>query len=159
MKFLRRILGYFVMIAGVIGLILSLAGLVGLWVAKPVFTTTIEFYNWYSHQQCRYQSKNIGNYLWCTRSNHWKCGCTLRYVGVTQLLWLLMIHNQSSPRSMSSWGKLFPNTIETATSSLATAESAAQSLESPHQIFWSVTGCSGCNTISKRCDAPSPRTI
>ena len=41
MKFLRRILGVFVMIAGVIGLILSLAGLVGLWAAKPIFTTMI----------------------------------------------------------------------------------------------------------------------
>jgi hypothetical protein len=35
MKPLRRILGIFVMIAGILGLVLSLAGLAGVWVAKP----------------------------------------------------------------------------------------------------------------------------
>ena len=35
MKFLRRILGTFVMIAGILGLGISLAGLVGLWMVKP----------------------------------------------------------------------------------------------------------------------------
>jgi hypothetical protein len=35
MKLLRRILGIFVMIAGILGLVLSLAGLAGVWVAKP----------------------------------------------------------------------------------------------------------------------------
>ncbi|OGN89887.1 MAG: hypothetical protein A2Y88_02680 [Chloroflexi bacterium RBG_13_48_10] len=39
MKVLRRILGVFVMIAGILGLVLSLAGLVGVWVAKPTVTT------------------------------------------------------------------------------------------------------------------------
>jgi len=41
MSFLRRILGIFVMIAGVIGLILSLVGLVGVFVAKPVISSSI----------------------------------------------------------------------------------------------------------------------
>lgn len=41
MPILRRILGLFVMIAGIIGLLLSLAGLVGIWVAKPVVTESI----------------------------------------------------------------------------------------------------------------------
>jgi hypothetical protein len=40
MKFLRRILGILVMIAGLLGLILSAAGLVGLWMAKP---TVVEY--------------------------------------------------------------------------------------------------------------------
>jgi methyl-accepting chemotaxis protein len=39
---LRRILGIFVMIAGVIGLLLSLAGLVGIWIVKPGLTASIE---------------------------------------------------------------------------------------------------------------------
>lgn len=38
MKFLRRILGIFVMIAGILGLLLSLAGLVGVWIARPTLT-------------------------------------------------------------------------------------------------------------------------
>jgi len=35
MKIIRRILGVFVMLAGILGLVLSLAGLVMVWVAKP----------------------------------------------------------------------------------------------------------------------------
>jgi len=35
MKVIRRILGVFVMLAGILGLVLSLAGLVTVWVAKP----------------------------------------------------------------------------------------------------------------------------
>ena len=35
MKFTRKILSVFVMIAGILGVILSLAGLVGIWMAKP----------------------------------------------------------------------------------------------------------------------------
>ncbi len=41
MSILRRILGIFVMIAGIIGLLLSVAGLVGIWVAKPALTESI----------------------------------------------------------------------------------------------------------------------
>jgi len=36
MKFFRRILGGLVMIAGILGLILSLAGLISIWVARPI---------------------------------------------------------------------------------------------------------------------------
>jgi methyl-accepting chemotaxis protein len=42
MNILRRILGVFVMIAGIIGLLLSIAGLVGLWMVKPVLISTID---------------------------------------------------------------------------------------------------------------------
>src|SRR4030065_2858263 len=49
MKVMRRFLGVFVMIAGILGLVLSLAGLIGLWVAKPTVTayanTTIDTLN------------------------------------------------------------------------------------------------------------------
>ena len=41
MSFLRRILGIFVMLAGIVGILLSLAGLVGVYMAKPVLTTSI----------------------------------------------------------------------------------------------------------------------
>ena len=41
MNILRRILGIFVMVAGIIGLALSLAGLVGVYMVRPVLTTTI----------------------------------------------------------------------------------------------------------------------
>ncbi len=41
MSILRRILGVFVMIAGVVGLLLSIAGLVGLWMVRPILITTI----------------------------------------------------------------------------------------------------------------------
>ena len=39
MKFLRRILGIFVMIAGILGLVLSLAGMAIVWVVKPTVST------------------------------------------------------------------------------------------------------------------------
>ena len=42
MNILRRFLGVFVMIAGIIGLLLSLAGLVGIWMAKPVITSSLD---------------------------------------------------------------------------------------------------------------------
>ncbi len=41
MKFLRRSLGVFVMIAGVIGLALSLAGLVSIWMIKPTLIASV----------------------------------------------------------------------------------------------------------------------
>lgn len=41
MKFLRRFLGVLVMIAGILGLVLSLTGMVGLWMAKPTVVTTV----------------------------------------------------------------------------------------------------------------------
>ena len=41
MNILRRLLGVFVMIAGIIGLVLSLAGLVGLWIVRPELSTSI----------------------------------------------------------------------------------------------------------------------
>lgn len=41
MKVLRRILGIFVMVAGLIGLLLSLAGVAGLWFARPVLINSI----------------------------------------------------------------------------------------------------------------------
>jgi len=49
MKFLRRLLGIFVMLAGILGLVLSLALLVGLWMVKPTVAayaqTTIDTLN------------------------------------------------------------------------------------------------------------------
>ncbi len=42
MSVLRRILGVFVMLAGIVGLLLSLAGLVGLWMLRPVIVTSID---------------------------------------------------------------------------------------------------------------------
>lgn len=46
MKFLRRILGILVMIAGILGLLIALVGLVGLWMVKPAvvesITTTVD---------------------------------------------------------------------------------------------------------------------
>lgn len=38
MNILRRLLGLFVMVAGILGLLLSLAGLVMVWVARPAVT-------------------------------------------------------------------------------------------------------------------------
>lgn len=42
MGILRRFLGVFVMIAGLIGLLLSIAGLVGIWFARPMLATSID---------------------------------------------------------------------------------------------------------------------
>jgi hypothetical protein len=41
MKIVRRILGIFVMIAGILGLVLSLAGLVSLWVVRPTVVASV----------------------------------------------------------------------------------------------------------------------
>ena len=42
MKTLRRILGILVMIAGVLGLVLSLAGLIAVWVVKPTLAGFVD---------------------------------------------------------------------------------------------------------------------
>ena len=41
MGFLRRLLGIFVMIAGVLGLVLSIAGIAGLWFVRPMVVTSV----------------------------------------------------------------------------------------------------------------------
>lgn len=41
MSVLRKVLGVFVMIAGLIGLVISIAGLAGLWMVRPGLTTSI----------------------------------------------------------------------------------------------------------------------
>lgn len=42
MKFLRKLLGILVMLAGILGLVLSLAGLVGVWVSRPAIAGFVD---------------------------------------------------------------------------------------------------------------------
>ena len=42
MKFLRKLLGILVMLAGILGLVLSLAGLVGVWVSQPAIAGFVD---------------------------------------------------------------------------------------------------------------------
>ena len=51
MKILRRLLGVFVMIAGLIGLLLSIAGLVGLYLVRPVGCEFSGFHSRHPHNQ------------------------------------------------------------------------------------------------------------
>jgi uncharacterized protein YukE len=128
MGILRRILGVFVMIAGVIGLLISIVGLVGVWVARPIVTTyvgsTINTLN-----DSITTSKNVmgitGQALGATVDSLDALSAMLETTANTV--------NDTSPvvveiRTVMS--DTLPTTFEAATSSLKTAQDAATVLES-----------------------------
>ena len=133
MKFLRRILGIFVMIAGVIGLILSLAGLIGIWVAKPVLTTSI--------------NSTVDTLIDSVDTSQKTLDITYDALDATvnsvdalasMLDTTVLTVKDTQPaidKVSFMMAEQLPETIETATDSLAAAESAAASLESAIKSF------------------------
>ena len=133
MKFLRKILGVFVMIAGVIGLILSLAGLVGLWVAKPILTTTI-------NTTVNTLISSVATSQKTLDITYDALGATIGSVdALSDMLDSTAVTVEDTQPVIKQvnelMGKTLPDTIENATDSLDAAESAAQSLESAIKSF------------------------
>ena len=128
MKIMRRILGVFVMIAGILGLLLSMAGLVVVWVAKPTVTayanTTIDTLN-----QSVITSQNVmeitGKALGATVDSLDALSTMLSTTATTV--------DDTTPvlvEITTIMSDTLPSTLEAATASLSTAQEAAQVLES-----------------------------
>lgn len=127
MNILRRLLGLFVMIAGVLGLLLSLAGLVMVWVARPAVTayatTTLNTLN-----QSIINSKNVmettaealGATVDSVDALSAMLGTTAATVEDTQPV----VDKVTTIMSVT-----LPSTLQAATDSLYTAQEAAQVLE------------------------------
>jgi len=127
MKSIRRLLGILVMIAGVIGLILSLAGLVSIWVFKPQLTTslgtTIETLD---------DSITTSKDVMVITSN--ALGATVESVDALSVMLGSTATTVEDTKPVftqinSVMGETLPQTMEDATSSLIAAQEAAQVLE------------------------------
>lgn len=127
MKSIRRLLGILVMIAGVIGLVLSLAGLVTIWVFKPQITaslgTTLN-----TLDNSITTSKNVmditGEALGATVQSVDALSIMLETTAITV--------EDTKPvftQLNSVMGDTLPKTMEDASSSLVAAQEAAQVLE------------------------------
>ena len=127
MKFLRRILGVLVMLAGILGLVLSLVGLIGVWVAKPTVTvyanTTIDTLNESvktSQNVMEISGKALGATVDSVNALSTMLGTTADTVDDTQPV-LVQINTIISDT--------LPSTLKAATASLYSAQEAATVLE------------------------------
>lgn len=128
MKATRRILGVSVMIAGILGLVLSLAGLVMIWVVKPTVVgyvnTTIDALN-ASISTSQKVMEIAGQAL----------GATVDSVdALSTMLETTAASVEGTKPALDQlnivMGDKLPSTLESATDSLKTAQQAAQVLES-----------------------------
>ncbi len=128
MKILRRLLGVLVMIAGILGLILSLAGLVMVWVLKPSVTTavanTIQTFDssiTTSKTVMETTSQALGATIGSVDALSDMLGATAQSVEDSQPV-LIQITSVLSTT--------LPSTLQSATDSLKSAQEAATVLES-----------------------------
>lgn len=133
MQILRRLLGIFVMIAGIIGLLLSLTGLVGVVIAKPIITNTM--------------NTTIDTLVSSVDTSQKTLEITFDALGATidsiDSLSAMLDSTAITVRDTQPvithvndlMSKKLPETIGTATDSLDAAEKAAQSLESAIKSF------------------------
>lgn len=130
---LRKFLGIFVMIAGVIGLILSLTGLVGIIIAKPILTSTM--------------NSTVGTLVSSLETSQSTLDITQDALGATinsidalsDMLDATALTVEDTQPVIKKLNFVLadelPQTIETATVSLTSAVGAAGSLESAIKSF------------------------
>lgn len=128
MKFLRRILGVLVMIAGILGLLLSLAGLVGVWLVRPTVTgyvnttiTTLDSSIRTSQDVMEVTGQALGGTVASVDALSDMLATTATSVEDTQ-----PVLDQVN----AIMGETVPSSLETATESLKTAQQAAEVLDS-----------------------------
>ncbi len=133
MGVLRRFLGIFVMVAGVIGLILSLAGLVGLVIARPILTSSM--------------NTTVDTLVVSVETSQKTLDITFNALDATvnsinslsdMLASTALTVEDTQPvinQLNFVLAEKLPETIETATDSLTAAKSAAGSLESAIKSF------------------------
>ncbi|MBW6473315.1 MAG: hypothetical protein K0B14_09350 [Anaerolineaceae bacterium] len=146
MNILRRSLGVFVMVAGIIGLLLSLTGLIGVGIARSVLTTTINstIDTLISSIDTSQRTLDISyDALEATTDSINTLSAMLDSTAVTIEDTQPVIDQVSNLMA-----KELPDTIATATKSLDAAEQAAQSLESAIKSFETFQMLLGSNPLS-----------
>ena len=131
MKVMRRILGVLVMSAGILGLVLSLTGLVGVWVVKP---TVAE----YANATIVTLNDSVSTSQQAMEITGQALGATIESVDAlsTMLGATAATVEDTTPVLMqlnTFMGDKLPTTIVSATSSLESAQQAAQVLDSAIQ--------------------------
>lgn len=128
MNVIRRLLGIFVMLAGILGLALSLAGLVGIWVIKPTLATyadtTIVTLNTSiktSQEVMKITGEALGATVDSVDALSEMLGTTAKSVEDTQPV---------MAQVNAIMGETLPATLGSATDSLKTAQQAATVLDS-----------------------------
>lgn len=133
MKFLRRILGIFVMIAGIIGLLLSLSGLVGLWMVRPLVKTSLDATISTLTSSIDTSQKAMTATIEALNAGITSVDALSEMLDATALT---VEDTQPVITQMNAvMGETLPNTLKSATSSLEAAQQAAVSLEGAIQSF------------------------
>ncbi len=133
MGVLRRLLGLFVMIAGIIGLLLSLAGLAGLWMVRPTLTASMN-----ATIATLTSSVDVSQETLVTTQG--ALGATVTSLeALSQMLGTTADTVEDTQPVITQlndlMGETLPTTLEAARDSLDAAGVAAQSLESAIQSF------------------------
>jgi uncharacterized protein YukE len=128
MNVIRRFLGVFVMLAGILGLVLSLAGLVGIWVVKPTIATfadstivTLNTSITTSQDVMKITGEALGATITSVDALSAMLDTTANSVEETQ-----PVFDQIN----TIMGETLPSTLGSATDSLKTAQQAAAVLDS-----------------------------
>ena len=145
MTILRRFLGVFVMIAGVIGLLLSLAGLVGIWMAKPVIANSLD-------TTINTLSSTVVTSKNTLTITYEALGATIDSVdGLSEMLVTTAATVEDTQPVLTEvnilMGVTLPETLQATTESLLTAEQAAKSLESAIVSFETFQAIIGATPI------------
>lgn len=127
MKFIRRLMGTLVMIAGIIGLLISLSGLVGVWMARPVIAASV-------NSTITTLSTSIDTSQKAMTVTGQALNATVASVdALSDMLGNTAISLENTQPVLvqlnAVMGVTLPDTLETATESLETAQQAAASLE------------------------------
>ncbi len=145
MSIIRRFLGVFVMIAGIIGLLLSLAGLVGIWMVKPAITSSLD-------TTITTLSSTVETSKNTLAITYDALGATIDSVdGLSGMLVTTAATVEDTQPVLTEvnilMGVTLPETLQAATDSLLTAEQAAQSLESAIVSFETFQAIIGATPI------------
>lgn len=133
MTLVRRLLGIFVMLAGIIGLLLSLAGLVGLWIIKPTLTSSI-------HTTINTLATSADTSQKAMDITSDALGATIDSVdALSEMLGATALTVNDTQPVITQFtfvlSDTLPTTFEAATDSLQAAQAAAYSLEGAIQSF------------------------
>jgi len=131
MKMMRRLLGVFVMITGILGLLLSLAGLATVWIIKPTVTT-------YANTTIDTLNRSVITSRSVMQTTAEALGATVDSVDAlsTMLSTTAVTVEDTKPvldKINTIMAFTLPSTLEATTTSLYTAQEAAQVLESAIQ--------------------------
>lgn len=147
MSVLRRILGIFVMIAGVIGLVLALTGLVGLWIVRPRAAGAV-------NATLTTLTRSVDTSAEVVLVTNRALGATVRSVDELSAMLATTADSVADTQPVITqvntlMGQELPATFRSATDSLETASAAAQSLESTIQSLDTFRLIMGTNPLMR----------